>query len=470
MARQGARLDSSRMGEMHEGRLLLTMAVPMMLSMLVQALYNVVDSIYVAQVSEDCLSALSLAFPAQNILIGLGTGTGVGISTLISRALGSGDPKRAGKVAGNGLFLSFCCWALMAVFGIFFTDAFVSSQTDSAAIRGYADSYLSIVTTASLFIYLEFAAERFLQSTGRTRYSMWTQMIGAVVNIVLDPIFILNPGDKLFGLITMPFGFGMATAGAATATVIGQACAAAAGFWFHARKNQELRFSLRDVKPDWFLIRSVYRIGFPSILMMGVSSVTNYSLNMILMGFQSTAVAVLGAYFKLQSFFFMPVFGLNNGMIPIVGYNFGARKRDRIMRTYRWGVLYACVLMVTGFAVFQLVPGLLLGMFNASEQMLAIGVPALRIISISFLFAGFCIVTVSLCQALGRSLSAFFISVLRQLVALIPAALLLARTGNVVNVFWSFPIAELVAAVCCVIFLRAAIRYLDRQLAAPQES
>ena len=455
MARTTDRLDSSRMGEMHEGKLLLTMAVPMMLSMLVQALYNVVDSVYVSQVSEDCLSALSLAFPAQNILIGLGTGTGVGVSTLISRALGSGDRKRASQVAGCAIFLALCCWALMAAFGIFFAGAFVHSQTQSEIIRGYADSYLRIVTIVSLFVYLEICVERFLQSTGQTRYSMWTQMIGAVTNIILDPFLI-------FGWLGLP---AMGTAGAALATVIGQAVAAAAGFVFHIRKNRELVFSFKDIRPVGHIIGDVYRIGFPSILMMGISSVTNYILKRILMGFTSTAVAVLGAYFKLQSFFFMPVFGLNNALIPIIGYNYGARKRERILRTFRFGVLYACVLMFLGFAVFQLLPGLLLGMFNASEDMLTIGVPALRTIAISFLFAGFCIVTISLCQALGRSISAFFISVLRQLVALVPAALLLSATGAVRNVWWAYPIAEVVSAVSCVFFLRAAIRDMDRRLA-----
>ena len=457
MAKTANRLDPSRMGELHEGRLLLSMAVPMMLSMIVQALYNVVDSIYVAQVSEDCLSALSLAFPAQNILIGLGTGTGVGVSALISRALGSGDRRLAQKVAGNAVVLALGCWALMAAFGVFFADAFVRSQTSSASIRAYTDDYLRIVTIVSLFIYLEFCAERFLQSTGRTRFSMWTQMIGAFTNIILDPFFILNRGDRLFGLIDMPFGLGMGTAGAAIATVIGQALAAGAGFLFHHLQNRELRFSVRDMKPDWVIIRSVYRIGFPSILMMGVSSVTNYILNRILI--------VFGSYFKLQSFFFMPVFGLNNALIPVIGYNFGARKRDRILRTFRYGILFATVMMTAGFLVFQFLAGPLLGMFNASAQMLEIGVPALRIIAISFLFAGFCIVTISLCQALGRSLSAFFVSVLRQLVVLVPAALLLSATGVVRNVWWSFPIAEALTALgCAVFFLPRAIRFLDRQL------
>ena len=460
MAINSARLDSSRMGVMHEGKLLLTMAVPMMLSMLVQALYNVVDSIYVAQVSEDCLSALSLAFPAQNILIGLGTGTGVGVSALISRALGSGDRERASRVGGTAVFLAFCCWAVMAVFGLFFTELFVHSQTTDESIRAYGDSYLRIVTIGSLFVYLEITFERFLQSTGRTRYSMWIQMIGAVVNIILDPFFI-------FGWLGLP---ALGTAGAAIATVIGQACAAVAGVFFHRRKNPELVFAAREIRPRREIIVEIYRIGFPSILMMGVSSVTNYIMNRILIAFTSTAVAVLGAYFKLQSFFFMPVFGMNNATIPIIGYNFGARKRDRIHRTFRYGVLYALIILTLGMVIFLLLPDLLLGMFNASEQMLTIGCPALRIISISFPFAAFCILTITLNQAMGRSLPAFFISLLRQLVILVPAALLLSLSGEVNNVFWAYPIAEVGTVLISIFFLRSAFRDLDRKLSLPPQA
>ena len=452
---QTRRLDSARMGEMPEGKLLLSMAVPMMLSMLVQALYNVVDSIYVSQVSEDCLSALSLAFPAQNIMIGLGTGTGVGVSSLISRALGAGDRRQASKVGGTAVFLCFCCWALMALFGIFGAEAFIRSQTGDAAIRSYADSYLRIVTIGSLFLYLEICLERLLQSTGRTQLSMWTQMIGAVTNIILDPFFI-------YGWLGLP---AMGTAGAALATVIGQAVAVVAGTLFHTRRNRELPIRISDIRPHWRLIGEIYQIGFPSILMMCIGSVTNYLMNRILIGFTSTAVAVYGAYFKIQSFFFMPVFGLNNGLIPIIGYNYGARKKERIFRTIRWGVIYASFFTVLGFVLFQLMPETLLGMFRPSEAMLAIGVPALREISISFLFAGFCIVAGSVCQALGRSMFSFFVSVLRQVVALIPAAWLLSLTGNVNNVWWCFPIAELMSLVASILFLRKALRDMEQRMA-----
>ena len=447
------------MGEENEGRLLLGMALPIMLSMLVQALYNIVDSIYVARVSENCLSALSLAFPAQNIMIGLGTGTGVGVTTLVSRALGRRDTKSASRVAGNGVFLSVCCWAIMALFGIFGARAFINSQTSLPEISQHAESYLMIVTIGSLFLYLEICVERLLQSTGLTRLSMWTQMVGAVTNIILDPFFI-------FGWCGLP---ALGTAGAAIATVIGQACAAALGFILHFRRNVEVPFAAEDLKPQLRIIGDVYRIGFPSIIMMVIGSVTNYMMNRILIGFTPTAIAVYGSYFKIQSFFFMPVFGLNNALIPIIGYNYGARKKERIYRTSRFGILYACSLMLLGFAVFQLMPRTVLGLFSPSENMLAIGVPALRRISLSYLFAGFCIVAGSVCQALDHSMASMVVSILRQLLALIPAAWLLSKTGDVNMVWWAFPIAEVISLLASAFFLRNAFQDMERKLSAPQE-
>lgn len=448
------KMDSRRMGEMDEGRLLISLALPIVLSMLVQALYNIVDSIYVARVSENCLSALSLAFPAQNIMIGLGTGTGVGVSTLISRALGRRDSEEANRVSGNAVFLAVCCWLLMALFGVFGADAFIHSQTDIADIRIHADSYLRIVTIGSLFMYMQMCMEKLLQSTGLTRLSMWTQMFGAVTNIILDPFFI-------FGWCGLP---SLGTAGAAIATVIGQAAAMALGIFLHHRYNHEIRISRRDLKPDLRIIKGVYRIGFPSVVMMVVGSATNYMMNRILIGFTPTAIAVYGSYFRIQSFFFMPVFGLNSGMIPIIGYNYGARKKERIYRTFRYGVLFASCFMVLGFLLFQLMPEKLLGIFNPSEHMLAIGVPALRRISIHFLFAGFCIVAGSVCQALDRSIASLIVSILRQLVALVPAAWLLSKTGDVNMVWWAFPIAELISLAASTFFLRSAFRHMERVL------
>ena len=448
------KLESGRMGEMHEGKLLLTMAVPMILSMLVQALYNVVDSIYVGRVSEHCLSALSLAFPAQNIMIGLATGTGVGVSTLISRALGRKNQAEASRVGGTAVFLSICCWLLMAIFGLFGADAFIHSQTSVESIRNYADSYLRIVTIGSLFLYLEVCMERILQSTGMTKLSMWTQIIGAVTNIVLDPFFI-------YGWLGLP---AMGTAGAAVATVIGQCLAAAAGILFHVRKNREVPLSVRDIRPHGTIIASIYRIGFPSILMMGIGSITNYLMNIILGAFTSTAVAVYGVYFKIQSFFFMPVFGINNGLIPIIGYNYGAGNKRRIYRTIRYGVIFASFFMLLGVLCFQLFPAGLLGVFSPSPEMLAIGVPALRRISLSFVFAGFCIIAGSACQALDRSIYSLLVSVLRQLVVLIPAAWLLSKTGDVNMVWWSFPIAEIMSLLASAFFLRSALRGMEKNL------
>ena len=301
--------------------------------------------------------------------------------------------------------------------------------------------------------------ERLLQSTGLTRLSMWTQMVGAITNIILDPFFI-------FGWCGLP---AMGTAGAATATVIGQALAAALGFFLHFTRNVELRISLPDLRPEPRIIGDVYRIGFPSIIMMVIGSITNYLMNLILIGFTATAIAVYGVYFKIQSFFFMPVFGLNNALIPIIGYNYGARKKARIYRTFRYGVLYASCFMVLGFLIFQLFPRQLLGVFNPSEAMLAIGVPALRRISISFLFAGFCIVAGSVCQALDHSMASMIVSILRQLLALIPAAWLLSRTGDVNNVWWAFPIAEVISLLASAFFLRAAFRDMEKKLSAPQD-
>jgi len=445
------------MGEMHEGRLLLKMAVPMMLSMLVQALYNVVDSIYVARVSEDCLTALSLAFPAQNIMIGLSVGTGVGVSTLISRALGRHDAKEAGRTAGTALFLCVCCWVLMVAFGLFAARTFVYSQTQDPAIRSHTLSYLRIVTIASLFLYLEVIVERFLQSTGQTKLSMWTQIIGAVTNIILDPFFI-------YGWCGLP---ALGTAGAAIATVIGQAVGAAAGFAFQFRRNRELPLAISDLRPSLRLIGDIYRIGFPSIVTMCVGSATNYLMNRILIGFTSTAVAVYGSYFKVQSFFFMPIFAINNGLVPIIGYNYGARKKERIYRALRFGVVYATCFMLLGIVFFELFPEMLLGIFSPSPEMLRIGVAAFRRIGAHFICAGFSIVAGSACQALDKSLLALLSAILRQLVALVPSAWLLSLTGDVNMIWWCFPIAEVVSVITNIFFLRAALRGMEKRLSRP---
>ena len=456
MAAKTTKMESRLMGTMPEAKLLMTMAVPMMLSMLVQALYNIVDSIYVARVSEDCLAALSLAFPAQTMMISLGTGTGVGVSALVSRALGAGDGKQARRIAGNALFLCLCCWGVMVLFGLFGAVPFIRSQTELSSIRYHGESYLRIVTIGSLFLYFEICVERLLQSTGQTRLSMWTQMVGAVTNIILDPFFI-------FGWAGLP---AMGTAGAAVATIIGQGTGAALGFFFHLRFNKELSLRLADCRPRGHIIGGIYKIAFPSILMMSIGSITNYLMNRILHSFTSTAVACYGAYFKIQSFFFMPIFGMNSALIPILGYNYGASKRDRIHRTIRYGVFFAAAIMTLGLIAFQLLPEKLLSIFSASETMLKIGVPGMRIISIHFPVAAFCIIAGSACQALGNSMASFINSIMRQVVVLIPAAYLLSLTGNVNNVWWCFPIAEIMSALVSAFFLQRTLGSVDRQIEA----
>lgn len=450
------RINSARMGQMPEGKLLLTLAVPMMLSMLVQALYNIVDSVYVARVSEDCLTALSLVFPAQNIMIGLATGTGVGVSSLISRALGANDRERAGRVAGNALFLCLCCWGLMFAFGLFGAEWFINTQTDDPQIRDYAGSYLKIVSMGSVFLYFEICFERFLQSSSLTKFSMWVQIVGAVTNIVLDPFFI-------YGWCGLP---AMGTAGAAVATCIGQAVGAGLGLYFHKKHNREVPLGIRYFSPSGHIIGGIYKIGFPSIIMMCIGSATNYIMNRLLISFTTTAVAVYGAYFKLQSFFFMPVFGINNGLIPIIGYNYGAAKVERIHRTIKYGVLYAAVFMVTGFLLFELIPQGLLMAFSPSQEMLDIGVKALRRIAPHFPIAAFCIVAGSACQALDKSVFSLISSCMRQIIALVPSAYLLSLTGDVNNIWWCFLIAEVVSLIFSSFFLKKALHDADKRLKA----
>ena len=449
-----AKLESSKMGEQPVAKLLITMALPMMLSMLTQAFYNVVDSIYVSRVSEDCLAALSMAFPVQNLLIGLGTGTAVGVGTLISRALGAGDNQRADRVAGVSIFLMGCCWVVLATFGLFFAESFFNAQTEIESIRQSGAVYLRIVCLGSIFAYAEIGFNRMLQATSLTRLSMWGQLVGALTNIILDPFFI-------FGWWGLP---AMGTAGAALATIIGQFFGACVAVVLNLRKNRELSFRLKYIRPNARIIGQIYRIGAPSILMIAVGSVMNLCMNQILLGFTSTAVAVFGTYGKLQSFAFMPVFGLNNAMVPIIGYNYGAGKKERIYQVLRWAVTYAAAIMLAILLLFQTIPHVLLAVFDASETMMAIGVPALRRISLCFVFAGFCVVAGSACQALDKSFASLAVSILRQVVVLLPAAWLLSLSGDVNMVWWAFPIAEIMSLVASAAFLWDAIRHMEKRL------
>ncbi len=432
----------NRMGTEHIPSLLMKMALPMMLSMLVQALYNVVDSIFVAKISEDALTALSVAFPLQNLMIAFAVGLGVGINSLLSRALGEKDRQKADAAAGNGLFLELCAALLFVFIGLVLGPAFVRSQTSSAIVADHGITYVRICIGAGAFCFIAIFYERMLQATGKTHLAMIGQLVGALINIVFDPILI-------FGLLGFPK---LGVAGAAIATVFGQFCGAMVSLAIHQKKNREIRITLSGLRPRSFTVRTILSVGIPSIIMGSIGSVMTYCVNRILDGFSSTAVAVFGVYFKLQSFFFMPVFGLNNAMVPLIAYNYGARRPARMKQTVRWAVIYACSIMAVGLLLMQLMPDVFLRLFDASDDMLRIGVPALRTISLAFVGAGYTIVLSSTFQALGRGLYSMFVSIARQLVVLVPVAWLLSRTGQLSAVWWAFPIAEIMSALVSTLF------------------
>lgn len=436
-------VKENKMGTMPVNKLLISMALPMMISMLVQALYNIVDSMYVSRISEDALTAVSLAFPIQQLMIALGTGTGVGINAVLSKALGEKDFAKADSAARNGIFLSVVCAVIFFFVGVLVVDPFYLSQTTDPEIVQAGHDYLSVVCCYSIGLYMQIITERLLQATGRSVYSMITQTIGAVINIILDPILI-------FGLLGMP---AMGVKGAAVATVIGQIASAFIGIIFNITQNPDIHLSFKGFRPDFVIIKNIYKVGVPSIIMQAVGSVMNYCMNQILIGFTSTATAVFGAYYKLQSFIFMPIFGLNNGMIPIIAYNYGAGKRERVIKTIKSSAILAVGIMLVGLAVMQLFPASLLGIFNASEHMLSIGVVALRLISLSFGFAGYCIVMGSVFQALGNGVYSMIVSIIRQIVVLLPVAFLFSLTGNLNLVWLSFPIAELFSVTMSTVFL-----------------
>ena len=442
------KIQENKMGVMPVARLLLAMSVPMMISMLVQALYNIVDSMFVAKLSENALTAVSLAFPVQNLMIAVGTGTGVGINALVSRSLGEKNNEYANSAANNGIYLAIFSFIGFAILCGFFAPVFYRVQTTDMQIRAYGIDYVRVIGIMSFGLFIQLVCEKLLQSTGKTVYSMATQLLGAVINIVLDPIMI-------FGLFGFPR---LEVTGAAIATVTGQIIAAVAGVVVNIRLNKELHISLTKYRISGDVIRNIYSVGFPSIIMASVGSVMTFGMNKILMSFTSTATAVFGVYFKLQSFVFMPVFGLTNGMVPIVAYNYGARKPKRITKAIKLSIIYGVCIMVAGFTVFQLFPGKLLGIFSASEDMLVIGIPALKIVSISFLIAGFGVVASSVFQALGHGFLSLAVSVLRQLVVLLPTAYILAKTGGLHACWWAFPIAEMFSGVICFLFIRYAYK------------
>lgn len=441
-------LRENKMGTMPENKLLLSMAVPMMISMLVQALYNIVDSIFVSRICEDALTAVSMAFPWQNIVIAIAVGFGVGINALLSRALGQKNAERVNQVAINGLLLALLSYLLVLVAGLIGIRAYMRTQTDIETIVNYGITYLNICILCSFGVFVEITFERFLQATGRTVYSMITQLTGAITNIILDPILI-------FGLLGFPK---LGIAGAAWATVIGQCVGAVVAVTLNHFKNPEVHLRLRHIRPNGRLMGEITAISIPSIIMSCISSLTCFVMNMILIAYSSTAVAVFGVYFKLQSFVFMPVFGLNNGMVPIIAYNYGAQKPERIHKTIRLGMAYAVAIMAVGLLVFQLIPKQLLLMFDASDAMLGIGAPALRIMSLAFVFAGVGIASSSACQAFGYSVYSMLISIARQIVVLIPAAYLLSLTGVLRSIWFAFPIAEIVSLFLSLFFLRTTLK------------
>ncbi len=453
----------NKMGVMPVNRLLLNMAIPIMISMLVQALYNVVDSYFVAQVSQDALNAVSLAFPVQNLMIAVSVGTGVGLNALLSRSLGQGNQEMVNRSAVNGLFLIFLSSMAFVVLGLTCSRLFYTAQTDIPGIIEYGADYLTICCSLSLGLFTAVCMERMLQATGRTFYTMIAQAVGALTNIILDPILI-------FGLGPFPR---MEVAGAALATVIGQFLGCGVGVFFNLTRNPDIQLSFRGFRPHGPTIKAIYSVGLPGIVMQSIGSVMVFGMNQILIAFTDTATAVFGVYFKLQSFFFMPVFGLCNGMVPIVAYNFGARKPDRIVKTIRLSVMYATILMAVGFAVFQLFPATLLDMFRSKDDLagdlIAIGVPALRIISFSWLLAGFGIICSSVFQALDHGVLSLVSSLVRQLIVLLPAAFLLARLFQSLDVVWlAFPLAELFSCALCAAFIRRVYRRDILPLRAPQ--
>ena len=436
------------MGTKPVNQLLVSMAVPIMLSMLVQALYNIVDSIFVSMVSESALTAVSLVFPVQNLMIAVGVGTAVGINAILSRRLGEKNYEAAEKVASNGMFITWVSYAVFAVFGALCSRPLLSVMTPNAEIAEMGAQYMFICTVLSLGMFTQISVERILQVTGKTVYQMCSQLTGAIVNIILDPIMI-------FGLLGLP---AMGVVGAALATVIGQFCGMFVCLAINHVKNHEVRLNFRGFKPEGRTIRSIYQVGLPSIIMQSISSVMTFGMNQILIGFTETAVAVFGVYFKLQSFVFMPVFGVTSAMVPIIGYNYGAQQKTRILKTIKLACVMSVSIMAAGTLIFQLAPDALMAMFQASDTMKEIGGYALRIISLSFILAGVDIVFSSMFQAMGDGVKSLMMSAVRQLVVLLPCAYLFSLTGNLNIVWLSFFAAELVSFALGMFFFRKIYR------------
>ena len=443
------------MGVMPVKKLIVTMSLPMMISMLVQALYNIVDSVFVAKLSEEALTGVTLAFPMQNLMFAVAGGTGVGINAMLSKALGEKKQDEADSAAGNGIVLNLAAALIfMAASFMGAAGAFIGTQTSDPVIAREGTTYLSIVMILSIGMSAQVTMERLLQSTGRTFYTMITQALGAIINIIMDPIMI-------FGLFGFPK---LGVAGAAYATIIGQSVAATLGLFFNITRNTDIRFSRNILRLKADTVKRIYFVGVPSILMIAIGSVMTYLFNLILNTFSSTAVAVFGAYFKLQSFFFMPVFCLNNGVIPVLAFNYGAKNKDRIREALRFSILLAFLIMCMGTLVLELFPGKLLALFSASDDMMSLGITALRTIAWHFPIAGICIALGSVFQAFGRSFYSLIVSLGRQIFVLIPVAYALSLTGNVDNVWWAFLISEIMSFGLTTVFFRKIDRDIIHRL------
>lgn len=444
-------MEENKMGIMPVNKLLITMSLPMIISMLVQAMYNIVDSIFVAQISENSLTAVSLAFPLQNLMIAFAGGTSVGVNALLSRSLGEKNQSHVNKTAINSVFIFLITSLVFMIVGFSLSHFFFSVQTTNQEIVTAGTQYSMIVVGCSFGLFFQFLFERLLQATGRTLHTMITQGLGAIINIILDPIFI-------FGMFGLPK---MGVAGAALATVIGQIIACLLALFFNLKFNHDIQFQLKGYKPNNQIIKQIYSVGIPSIIMQSIGSIMTFGMNTILITFSTTATAVFGVYFKLQSFVFMPVFGLNNGMIPIIAYNLGAKQKERMLKTIRLAMMYATGMMICGLIAFECIPATLLGFFNASPDLMKIGIPALRIIAIHFIFAGYDIVCSALFQAVGKGTYSLITSLIRQLVVLLPCAFVLSLFGNIDLIWLSFPIAEISSAITSTFLFKRVIKKLD---------
>ena len=444
-------IQENKMGTMPVNKLLISMSLPMIISMLVQAMYNIVDSVFVAQISENALTAVSLAFPLQNLMIAFAGGTAVGVNALLSRSLGEKNQDHVNQTAVNSVFIFLVTAVIFMIAGLTLSNLFFNVQTTNTEIVNAGTQYSMIVVGCSIGLFCQFLFERLLQATGRTLFTMVTQGLGAIINIILDPIFI-------FGLCGFPK---MGVAGAALATITSQIIACLLALFFNLKFNHDIHFKFKRFRPNAHIVKQIYSVGIPSIIMQSIGSVMTFGMNTILITFSTTATAVFGVYFKLQSFVFMPVFGLNNGMIPIIAYNLGAKQKKRMFDTIKLAMIYATGMMIIGVIFFETIPQTLLGFFNASEAMIKIGTPALRIIAIHFIFAGFSIVCSATFQAVGKGTYSLLTSLIRQLLVLLPCAYVLSLTGNLDLIWLCFPIAEIFSAVTSFILMKRTRRHLE---------